>query len=160
MKTGIELIAIERREQIEKHGWSLEHDKDYARGQLLQAAEFCLDQARRKQTGIGVDIQTWPEGWLKHFEEKIRSKSVIQQYIVAGAFYLAEHDRTGDDYKKITIQISAEIDRLIKTGDYEFCENCDLVIDIDKVIYDSDGTPLCRKCCDELLMNAEIEEAE
>lgn len=146
MKTGIELIAIERREQIEKHGWSLEHDRDYARGQLLQAAEFCLDQARRKQTGIGVDIQTWPEGWLKHFEGKIRSKSVIQQYIVAGAFYLAEHDRTGDDYSKIINQIAAEIDRLISVGGYELCENCDSIIDCEDAIKTTDDVYLCKSC--------------
>lgn len=114
-KTGIELIAQERREQIEKHGWSLDHDKDYADGQLLQAAEFCLDQARQKQTGIKVVFQYWPKGWLKHFEDKIRNKSVIGQLTVAGAFYLAEQDRTGQDYSETINQIAAEIDRLEAT---------------------------------------------
>jgi len=146
MKTGIELIAKERQEQIEKHGWPIHSDRDYGRGQLLQAAEFCLDQARRKQTGIEVDIQTWPEGWRKHFEGKIRSKSAIQQYIVAGAFYVAEHDRTGDDYSKITNQIAAEIDRLISVGNYDLCENCDCIIDCKDAIKTTDDVYLCESC--------------
>jgi len=36
--TGAELIAIERREQIEKHGYTLEHDLEYDTGQLLAFA--------------------------------------------------------------------------------------------------------------------------
>ena len=39
MKTGIELIAEERQEQIEKHNWTLQHDKEvHDEGSLIDAA--------------------------------------------------------------------------------------------------------------------------
>ena len=41
MKTGIELITIERMEQIGKHGWTLGHDKKHDDGSLIRAAISC-----------------------------------------------------------------------------------------------------------------------
>jgi len=38
MKTGIELIAKERQEQIEKHGYDLAHDLNYKNDELIKAA--------------------------------------------------------------------------------------------------------------------------
>lgn len=81
MKTGIELIAQERKEQIEKHGWSAEHDSFNDNGELLQAARFC----------IGVD--EWPENWDLRFADKISDKDDIGKLKVAGAFIAAEIDR-------------------------------------------------------------------
>lgn len=109
MKTGIELIAEERQEQILKHKWSLEYDKSHKDGQLIQAAQFCQEQA----TGCAIEDCRWPEGWSKYFEDKIRSKTQIGKLICAGAFYMAENDRlNAETYQEEINDIAAEIDRL------------------------------------------------
>lgn len=87
MKTGIELIAQERQEQIEKHGWDLSNDADYGKGELIDAARFSLTPGKQflwpwHDFGIGT-----------HFKEKIEKKQRLQQLIVAGAFIAAEIDR-------------------------------------------------------------------
>lgn len=93
MKTGIELIAAERQEQISKHGFSLERDKEfYQSGQLIDAALFCMDVAANGENAKSSP----PTGWVPFFEEKIRSKSKIGALKVAGAFYMAETERKGD----------------------------------------------------------------
>lgn len=82
--TGIDLIAEERREQIEKHGWNPERDaKYYSNGELLQAALFC----------ISPTACTWPEGWDEYFKNKIINNSRTDQLKKAGAFIAAEIDR-------------------------------------------------------------------
>lgn len=83
MKTGIELIAEERQEQIEKHGWDLRNDSDYKDEELLKAALFCIDQKRFE----------WPFGWIVNFRSKIIRKSRVDQLKVAGALIAAEIDR-------------------------------------------------------------------
>jgi len=111
-KTGIELIAQERKEQIEKHGWSIEHDKDYSNGQLIQAAEFCREQAYNSTTGCKTEACKWPDGWIKHFENKVRSKDFVSQLIVAGAFYMAENDRLeSTKYQSIIDLVANQIDK-------------------------------------------------
>ena len=82
-KTGAELIAQERHEQIHKHGWDANNDAYYGNGELLKAALFSLDSNRFP----------WPLGWSLHFEEKIKNKDRIGQLKVAGAFIAAEIDR-------------------------------------------------------------------
>lgn len=82
-KTGAELIAEERLEQIEKHGWSIKDDSCYEDGELLEAAVFCISSG----------CEEWPEGWSTHFEDKILTKDRIGQLKVAGAFIAAEIDR-------------------------------------------------------------------
>lgn len=42
-KTGVELIAEERKRQIEKHGYSATHDALHSGGQLIEAAKAYLD---------------------------------------------------------------------------------------------------------------------
>lgn len=114
-KSGIELIKEERREQIEKHGWSLEHDQYYKNGQLVEAARFCVEKAQIKQGLKDKEDHEWPSGWDQYFEDKIRDKSIIGQYVVAGAFYMAENDRTNSsNYQYLIDMIAEEIDRLQK----------------------------------------------
>ena len=115
MKTGIELIKKEREEQIHKHGFSLQKDAEfYKNGELMQASDFCLEQARIKAGIINVERIKWPDGWGEYFEQKIRNKSVIDQLTVCGAFILAEKDRTNDNNLDIPIDIiSKKIDNLI-----------------------------------------------
>lgn len=117
MKTGIELIKKEREEQIHKHGFSLQKDAEfYKNGELLQAADFCLEQARIK-AGVQKNMQlAWPDGWDLYFRDKIYGKSVIDQLTVCGAFILAEKDRTNDDDLDEAIKkISSKINNLIGT---------------------------------------------
>lgn len=114
MKKGIELINEERKEQIEKHGWSLDHDASYADGQLIEAALFCYEQARINLGIIHHESRQWPMGWIKHFEDKIRNKSAIEQLTVCGAFFLAEYDRTDNkDLEYKAYEIATEIDDLV-----------------------------------------------
>ena len=90
-KSGIELIAQERQEQIEKHGFDVNNDKYYSSLELIQACLFCLDQ----YTGIGKGLMTykeWPEGWDYYFRDKIINKDDIGKLKVAGAFIAAQID--------------------------------------------------------------------
>lgn len=92
MQTGIQLIQQERGEQVYKHGFSLEADADhYRKGELVQAALYCMDQASKPETQ--PDRVEWPEGWGLLWEDKIRRKTKIGKLIVAGAFYMAEGQR-------------------------------------------------------------------
>ncbi len=83
-KTGIELIAQERKEQIEKHGFSIIEDaKFYNDNELLKAAMFCLNP----------EFHEWPRGWDIIFRKKILQKSAKERAVVAGAFIAAHIDR-------------------------------------------------------------------
>lgn len=67
---GIELIAQERKEQIEKHGFTFEkYDRYYINSELFQAASFCLELGTKPVEMLF----SWPKGWGKHFENKVRS---------------------------------------------------------------------------------------
>ena len=83
--TGIELIAKERKEQIEKHGFCETHDMEHDSGQLLKAAMFAMTE----------DEQYSQDGFEK-FEETIegyRHSGCLHNLIVAGALIAAEIDR-------------------------------------------------------------------
>ncbi len=113
MKSGIELIAEERQEQITKHGFCKEHDKDYIKKELIQAANYCLMLAGFKGF-FGRNI-FWPDGWNIKFEHKIIAKSTVGKLVVAGAFLMAENDRRCDSfYSEFIEEIAGEIDKLIK----------------------------------------------
>lgn len=90
-KTGIELIAQERKEQIEKHGYTPELDrKQYSNESLLQAAKYCLT----------LDPNDYPYGWSDAFAENIERKQIklstidfdIEMRKIAGAFLAADID--------------------------------------------------------------------
>ncbi|HLD89410.1 MAG TPA: hypothetical protein VI911_00060 [Patescibacteria group bacterium] len=85
MKTGIELIAIERQEQIEKHGFDKDHDEEMINGELIDAAVYLL-------TG---EINYLPKSWDEKWHLKFRSKfsNEIESLKVAGALIAAEIDR-------------------------------------------------------------------
>lgn len=87
MKTGIELIAIERQEQIEKHG---HQDCIWDNQELIQAAIATIEG----------DINKYPKWWRMHspFVEKISKKPIKERLIIAGALIAAELDRLNDLY--------------------------------------------------------------
>jgi hypothetical protein len=83
--TGIELIAKERQEQIEKHGHTLENDDKLVNGELLKFARYL----------ISSDGEYFPpiNRWHKDFVYQMFLKPRIEQLQIAGAFIAAEIDR-------------------------------------------------------------------
>ena len=90
-KTGIELIAQERAEQIEKHGKSIEKDVEINKiGQLAAAAAVLshpdLSSPRKRFGGM-------PASWDDSICLRMCSKAKIERLIIAGALIAAEIDR-------------------------------------------------------------------
>lgn len=93
-KSGVELIAEERSEQIMKHGRTVKADVDFNSQPCEYRSMFPLAlQALRvlETTIIGNDNR------VKHFDKKItdkmESKPYKQRLIIAGAMIAAEIDR-------------------------------------------------------------------
>jgi len=76
MKSGAELIAEERKKQIEKHGRDAEHDQQYVNEELAEVAA---------RLAMGFADDTW-----RLFE---RHPKRIDQLVIAGALIAAEIDR-------------------------------------------------------------------
>jgi hypothetical protein len=116
MKTGIELIAQERAEQIEKHGWTKVHDaKINSKKELVQVATYCLMLAKYKHyTNLSV---VWPDNWGAKWKDKINAKPPLQKLIVAGALLTAENERRHDNFwRQEILGIANGIDRLQATA--------------------------------------------
>jgi len=92
MKTGIELIAIERQEQIEKHGRTIEQDIiNNSQFQLTEAASFLCNPETDPED---YDIQEYlPVGWDLDLFTNICHKPYIERLIIAGALIAAEIER-------------------------------------------------------------------
>lgn len=82
--TGIELIAQERKEQIEKHGWTAEHDQNHDKGELARVAATLAVMHTGSVAIIGGDI--WG------LRDKLAGDP-IHALKVAGALIAAEIDR-------------------------------------------------------------------
>lgn len=99
MKTGIELIAEERRRQIEEEGYSIENDQKHEDGELADAAAlYALSDDTMdfidQNWGNDMYLHLWPFD-LKYLKKSNsggiheRSKDLIR----AGALIAAELDR-------------------------------------------------------------------
>lgn len=89
MKTGIELIAIERQEQIEKHGRSIQNDIDRNdRHQLPEAAAILAYPFH-----YAIDNEDTPFGWDTDDFNRMMIKPTLERLIIAGALICAEIDR-------------------------------------------------------------------
>lgn len=93
MKTGIEQIAEERKRQIEKEGWSLEHDKMYKDEEMIHAAVcYCHSSVNcryypddpRNEVPISWP---WSDTWWKPTGDPVKD------LVKAGALLAAEIDR-------------------------------------------------------------------
>jgi len=83
--TGLDLIARERDEQINKHGRTVIRDvAENSKGELLMAAI--------KLTGK-VEGIPWPANWDKEICDKMDAKTPDEKLVIAGAFLSAELDR-------------------------------------------------------------------
>lgn len=87
MKTGIELIAQERQEQIEKHGRSIQEDVECNTNNQLPFAAMQLIEG-----GLTTRLQT-PSEWDDDSWQKMADKSYKERLIIAGALIAAEIDR-------------------------------------------------------------------
>lgn len=88
-KTGIELIAIERNEQLAKHGRTVLDDN-------LTNQEYQLAIAAAKLLAYPADVKDHavpPKGWNVDVYKKMHSKPYAQRLIIAGALIAAEIDR-------------------------------------------------------------------
>lgn len=84
MKSGVQLIAEERKRQIEKEGWTREHDDLHKDGQMAQAAACYV-------VPILAEISylwPWEEKWWKPCPD-----NRIRELQKAGALIAAEIDR-------------------------------------------------------------------
>ena len=101
-ETGIERIAAERKRQIEKEGWTPEHDDEHADGSLRRAA-ICyaklavpnLEYRHVKYPPEGWPI-SWADTWWKPGLEPgqtMEDHHAIRMLEKAGALIAAEIDR-------------------------------------------------------------------
>lgn len=88
MKTGIELIAEERQRQIEKEGWTPEHDDGHLEGEMVNAAAGYMVHAL-----LGVFGRTPPQMWPWNRVWWKPSEDPIRNLTKAGALIAAEIDR-------------------------------------------------------------------
>jgi hypothetical protein len=95
--TGAERIAAERQRQIEKEGWTAEHDDEHYGSQLARAAAcYALpDELRRQPTKDGEPriplfdiLWPWESRWWKP-----TPGNRIRELEKAGALIAAEIDR-------------------------------------------------------------------
>ncbi len=96
MKTGIEIIAVERERQIAQEGWTAEHDKRHDRGELAMAAAcyaFPKEIINYRNNTAFVSLKRFhlwpwhPKWWKPTPDDRIR------ELAKAGALIAAEIDR-------------------------------------------------------------------
>lgn len=85
---GVELIAAERKRQIEVEGWTAEHDDQHVYGQLVSmAAIYALNTTGE----LGELFRTfWPRDWSDSWW---KPSNPIRDLTKAGALIAAEIDR-------------------------------------------------------------------
>jgi len=102
MKTGIELITEERKRQIEKEGWTPEHDAEHVNDELaIAAACYAAPSNLLKYKpdgffGVGnfrvPEFWPWSDEWYKPAAD-LKKESRIRELQKAGALIAAEIDR-------------------------------------------------------------------
>lgn len=90
---GVELIAKERKEQIEKHGYTIQEDKKYNGGYEFPltkvASALSIDDNRNRLAKETMK----PINWSQESWDKMMNKSYKERLIIAGALIAAEIDR-------------------------------------------------------------------
>lgn len=91
MPTGIEVIAAERKRQVEVEGWTSEHDAKLRREELASAAACYATPVKWRpfpvrQDGQAPLIWPWSPKWWKPGDR-------IRELAKAGALIAAEIDR-------------------------------------------------------------------
>jgi hypothetical protein len=92
MKTGIELIAEERREQVEKHNRSIENDvflnSGFEKPLTKAASMLSVEHLTSNIIYFGC-----PENWSPSIWEKMCKKPYKERLVISGALLAAEIDR-------------------------------------------------------------------
>lgn len=88
--TGIELIAKERKEQIEKHGRTIEQDIEFNYDCQLGTAACTLCYEAIEEIDSRNDP---PHNWDLEIWQKMYDKPYKERLIIAGALIAAELDR-------------------------------------------------------------------
>lgn len=114
MKTGIQLIAEERKEQIKKHKWTSKHDDIHILGELAEAAVVCASNIklywRKDHTdGCSFNLLQMPN-W--NLPVKYNGNVLIPNYN-------STTDERIHQLKVAGALIAAEIDRLLRKGKNE-----------------------------------------
>ena len=98
--TGIKLIARERKRQIEKEGWTAEHDDEHKQGQLVDAAVcYALPEKYRDIDIIVKYTRNYTREFFDAFwpwedkDWKPTPDNRIRELEKAGALIAAEIDR-------------------------------------------------------------------
>lgn len=96
MKTGVELIAEERQRQIDKEGWSAEHDDMHTNYDLSTAGSLyalhCLIGNHPNYQMLFDKLYSYFWPWDEHYW-KPTPNDPIRQLTKAGALIAAEIDR-------------------------------------------------------------------
>lgn len=93
--TGVDLIAAERRRQVDAEGWTPEHDDEHGGGEMAQAAACYASNPHLRHMGTwawqdGSPPHDWPWAscwWKPSHDDRIR------ELVKAGALIAAEIDR-------------------------------------------------------------------
>lgn len=91
MKTGIELIAQERAEQIEKHGITVEKDAEINKAYQLTEAAAVLSTEKVRSSKQRFSLM--PDDWDDEICLKMCRKKRKERLIIAGALIAAELDK-------------------------------------------------------------------
>lgn len=90
MKTGVELIAIERAEQVDKHGRTIGKDLVHNnKFQLALAASWLVAPDIFENDAF----EHCPDGWDEIIWNKMCAKGYHDRLVIAGALIAAEIDR-------------------------------------------------------------------
>lgn len=87
---GADLIAAERRRQVEAEGWTPEHDDEHSGGELVDAAWCYLFHVMSPHFGqhsAPSTVWPWHPSWWKPSDDPLRT------LVKAGALIAAEIDR-------------------------------------------------------------------
>lgn len=95
--TGAELIAKERQRQIDKEGWTADHDDQHELEELAKAAAYYAYPPSTHPKKINylttfIEFFAWPVHWDLKWDKKDKHDR-IKQLIIAGALCAAEIDR-------------------------------------------------------------------
>lgn len=112
-RNGVQRIADERKRQVEKEGWTPDHDDEHWNGELgLAAASYASPVLlfTREQRGDSVTFSdAWPSDWDGQWDKRHVVRGVLQDNEDAP---LAKRIRM---LEKAGALIAAEIDRLCRT---------------------------------------------
>jgi len=105
---GVKLIKAERQRQLDKEGWTPEHDDGHNKGELAISAGCyaLLDEARRNHAVAGFVRGLWPFGSC-YFKPTVADR--VRELTKAGALIAAEIDRL-ERIAEVKAPVANEVD--------------------------------------------------